>query len=281
MSTFKQIILLLSLLYLAKSQYTDEDWNYVNHGKDWNETFPLCGKGQQSPGIINDSIVERLDKAYFFYANLNLKQGETKIGTLESLQNNNTLSLSFQDLGNVTYIKKNNSWFSNDEYILVEARCHNILIKIPGEHYNDKIDADGELQVNCTFQTEEGKPSGVFVSLPIKIVDNETKASDFSNILHYIVEEGTTIKDLPKNITFDSIDIIDGYAMMDGVYYYEGQTNYPPCDVNSIWFYVNKTVAFTDDVIEQLKKCIDEDRCPDGNNRYPFEVNDLNLYPQD
>ena len=95
------------------------------------------------------------------------------------------------------------------------------------------------------------------------------------------MEEGTTIKDLPKNITFDSIDIIDGYAMMDGVYYYEGQTNYPPCDVYSIWFYVNKTVAFTDDVIEQLKKCIDEEKCPDGNNRYPFEVNDLNLYPQE
>ena len=284
MSTFKKIIFLLSLLYLAKSQYTDEDWNYANHGMDWNETFPLCGTGQQSPGIINDSIVEKLDKPYFFYANLNLKEGETKIGKLESLENNNLLSLSFQDLGNVTYIKKNNSWFSNDEYIFVEAICHNILIKIPGEHYNDNVDADGELQVNCTFQSKEGNPNGVFVSLPIKIADNETETeSRFSQILQCLINDKVTIDSLPYNITFDTIDaidIIDGYAMMDGVYYYEGQTNYPPCDVNSTWFYVNKTVGISKDVIDQLDMCIDKEKCPYGNNRIPFEVNDLNLYPQ-
>lgn len=288
----KYLFLLLSLLTAIKSIQND-DWDYKNHGTDWATTFSNCGKGQQAPGKVLSSKAENLEKSNFFYANLNVKQGLAKNSTLELIENNNILSLSFNDLGDVIYnVKapsssknKNNSKnvgnnFKYNEEKLQEAKCHNIMIKIPGEHTYNDLSYIGELQVNCTFKKEGTTDSrGVYISIPIQI--NENNESGFSKKLKSVIVDGNINKDkLPVNIEFDIIDIIDGLSMMDGVFYYEGQSNYPPCDVYSIWFFVNKAVNFSQKVIDQLKSCIDKEKCPDGNNRATSDIIDLYLYPQ-
>ena len=288
----KYFFLLLTLLTIIKSIQND-DWDYKNHGTDWAATFSNCGKGQQAPGKVLSSQAENLEKSNFFYANLNVKKGTVKNSTLELIENNNILSLSFKDLGDVIYnIKdpwssknKNNSKkvennLKYDEEELQEAECHNIMIKIPGEHTYNNLNYIGELQVNCTFKKERSTESrGVYISIPIQI--NENNESGFSKKLKSVIVDGNINKDkLPVNIEFDIIDIIDGLAMMDGVFYYEGQSNYPPCDVYSMWFFVNKAVNFSQKVIDQLNSCIDKDKCPEGNNRNPFDIRDLYLYPQ-
>ena len=288
----KYFFLLLTFLTTIKSIQND-DWDYKNHGTDWAATFSNCGKGQQAPGKILSSQAENLEKSNFFYANLNVKKGRVKNSTLELIENNNILSLSFKDLGDVIYnIKdpwssknKNNSKkvennLKYDEEELQEAECHNIMIKIPGEHTYNNLNYIGELQVNCTFKKERSTESrGVYISIPIQI--NENNESGFSKKLKSVIVDGNINKDkLPVNIEFDIIDIIDGLAMMDGVFYYEGQSNYPPCDVYSMWFFVNKAVNFSQKVIDQLNSCIDKDKCPEGNNRNSFDIRDLYLYPQ-
>ena len=288
----KYIYLLLTLFTTIKSIQND-DWNYKNHGTDWATTFPNCGKGQQAPGRVLSSQAEKLEKSNFFYANLNVKKGTIKNSTLELIENNNILSLSFKNLGDVIYnIKdpwssknktnsiKDQSNLKYDEEELQEAECHNIMIKIPGEHTYNNLNYIGELQVNCTFKKERSTDSrGVYISIPIQI--NENNESGFSKKLKSIIVERNINKDkLPVNIEFDIIDIIDGFAMMDGVFYYEGQSNYPPCDVYSMWFFVNKAVNFSQKVIDQLNSCIDKNKCPEGNNRSPSDIRDLYLYPQ-
>ena len=288
----KYFFLLLTLLTTIKSIQND-DWDYKNHGTDWAATFSNCGKGQQAPGKVLSSQAENLEKSNFFYANLNVKKGRVKNSTLELIENNNILSLSFKDLGDVIYnIKdpwssknKNNSKkvennLKYDEEELQEAECHNIMIKIPGEHTYNNLNYIGELQVNCTFKKERSTESrGVYISIPIQI--NENNESGFSKKLKSVIVDGNINKDkLPVNIEFDIIDIIDGLAMMDGVFYYEGQSNYPPCDVYSMWFFINKAVNFSQKVIDQLNSCIDKDKCPEGNNRNSFDIRDLYLYPQ-
>lgn len=288
----KNFFLLLTLLTAIKSIQND-DWDYKNHGTDWAATFSNCGKGQQAPGKVLSSQAENLEKSNFFYANLNVKKGRVKNSTLELIENNNILSLSFKDLGDVIYnIKdpwssknKNNSKkvennLKYDEEELQEAECHNIMIKIPGEHTYNNLNYIGELQVNCTFKKERSTESrGVYISIPIQI--NENNESGFSKKLKSVIVDGNINKDkLPVNIEFDIIDIIDGLAMMDGVFYYEGQSNYPPCDVYSMWFFINKAVNFSQKVIDQLNSCIDKDKCPEGNNRNSFDIRDLYLYPQ-
>ena len=291
MSKIKHIFFLISLLYLTKSLNDDNDWDYKEHGSDWPSEFPNCGKGQQSPANILYSKAEKLGKSNFFYANLNIKKNMKKNATLELIENNNILSLSFQDLGYVLYNIKdpwsldnspNSQKLKYDEEDLQEAQCHNIMIKVPGEHTFGNTEFDGELQVNCTFQKESSTDlRGVYVSIPIKI-ENENNESQFSKILkNTLVEQKITIDNLPQEIEFDTIDIVDGFAMMDGVYYYEGQSNYPPCNVYSMWFYVSKPVSFSQAVIDQLKLCIDKDKCPNGNNRSPSDVRELYLYPQE
>jgi len=282
----KYIFFSLTLLTAIESIQND-DWDYKNHGTDWANTFTNCGKGQQAPGKVISSKAENLEKSNFFYANLNVKKGTIKNSTLELIENNNILSLSFKDLGDVIYNIKD-PWSSKkvennlkyDEEELQEAECHNIMIKIPGEHTYNNIDYVGELQVNCTFKKERSTDSrGVYISIPIQI--NENNESGFSKILKSVIVDGNINKDnLPVNIEFDLIDIIDGLAMMDGVFYYEGQSNYPPCDVYSMWFFVNKAVNFSQKVIDQLKLCIDKEKCPDGNNRVSSDIRDLYLYPQ-
>lgn len=288
----KYFFLLLTLLTTIKSIQND-DWDYKNHGTDWAATFSNCGKGQQAPGKILSSQAENLEKSNFFYANLNVKKGRVKNSTLELIENNNILSLSFKDLGDVIYNIKD-PWSSKnkniskkvennlkyDEEELQEAECHNIMIKIPGEHTYNNLNYIGELQVNCTFKKERSTESrGVYISIPIQI--NENNESGFSKKLKSVIVDGNINKDkLPVNIEFDIIDIIDGLAMMDGVFYYEGQSNYPPCDVYSMWFFVNKAVNFSQKVIDQLNSCIDKDKCPEGNNRNSFDIRDLYLYPQ-
>jgi len=282
----KYIFFSLTLLTAIESIQND-DWDYKNHGTDWANTFTNCGKGQQAPGKVISSKAENLEKSNFFYANLNVKKGTIKNSTLELIENNNILSLSFKDLGDVIYnikdpwsSKKVENNFKYDEEELQEAECHNIMIKIPGEHAYNNIDYVGELQVNCTFKKERSTDSrGVYISIPIQI--NESNESGFSKILKSIIVDENINKDkLPINIEFDLIDIIDGFAMMDGVFYYEGQSNYPPCDVYSMWFFVNKAVNFSQKVIDQLKLCIDKEKCPDGNNRVSSDIRDLYLYPQ-
>jgi carbonic anhydrase len=288
----KYFFLLLTLLTTIKSIQND-DWDYKNHGTDWAATFSNCGKGQQAPGKILSSQAENLEKSNFFYANLNVKKGRVKNSTLELIENNNILSLSFKNLGDVIYnIKdpwssknktnsiKDQSNLKYDEEELQEAECHNIMIKIPGEHTYNNLNYIGELQVNCTFKKESSTDSrGVYISIPIQI--NENNESGFSKKLKSVIVERNVNKDkLPVNIEFDIIDIIDGFAMMDGVFYYEGQSNYPPCDVYSMWFFVNKAVNFSQKVIDQLNSCIDKDKCPEGNNRSPSDIRDLYLYPQ-
>jgi len=290
----KYIFFLLTLLTAIESIQND-DWDYKNHGTDWATTFTNCGKGQQAPGKVLSSNAENLEKSNFFYANLNVKKGTIKNSTLELIENNNILSLSFKDLGDVIYnikdpwssknknkinIKKVENNLKYDEEELQEAECHNIMIKIPGEHTYNNIDYVGELQVNCTFKKERSTDSrGVYISIPIQI--NENNESGFSKRLKNVIVDGNINKDnLPVNIEFDIIDIIDGFAMMDGVFYYEGQSNYPPCDVYSMWFFVNKVVNFSQKVIDQLKLCIDKEKCPDGNNRISSDIRDLYLYPQ-
>ena len=282
----KYIFFSLTLLTAIESIQND-DWDYKNHGTDWATIFTNCGKGQQAPGKVISSKAENLEKSNFFYANLNVKKGTIKNSTLELIENNNILSLSFKDLGDVIYNIKD-PWSSKkvennlkyDEEELQEAECHNIMIKIPGEHTYNNIDYVGELQVNCTFKKERSTDSrGVYISIPIQI--NENNESGFSKILKSVIVDGNINKDkLPINIEFDLIDIIDGLAMMDGVFYYEGQSNYPPCDVYSMWFFVNKAVNFSQKVIDQLKLCIDKEKCPDGNNRVSSDIRDLYLYPQ-
>ena len=288
----KNFFLLLTLLTAIKSIQND-DWDYKNHGTDWAATFSNCGKGQQAPGKILSSQAENLEKSNFFYANLNVKKGRVKNSTLELIENNNILSLSFKDLGDVIYNIKD-PWSSKnkniskkvennlkyDEEELQEAECHNIMIKIPGEHTYNNLNYIGELQVNCTFKKERSTESrGVYISIPIQI--NENNESGFSKKLKSVIVDGNINKDkLPVNIEFDIIDIIDGLAMMDGVFYYEGQSNYPPCDVYSMWFFINKAVNFSQKVIDQLNSCIDKDKCPEGNNRNSFDIRDLYLYPQ-
>lgn len=288
----KYIFLLLTLLTTIKSIQSD-DWDYKNHGTDWAETFPNCGKGQQAPGRVLSSQAENLEKSNFFYANLNVKKGTIKNSTFELIENNNILSLSFKNLGDVIYnikdpwssknkinSKKDQNNLKYDEEELQEAECHNIMIKIPGEHTYNNLNYIGELQVNCTFKKERSTDSrGVYISIPIQI--NENNESGFSKKLKSIIVERNINKDkLPVNIEFDIIDIIDGFAMMDGVFYYEGQSNYPPCDVYSMWFFVNKAVNFSQKVIDQLNSCIDKNKCPEGNNRSPSDIRDLYLYPQ-
>ena len=66
--------------------------------------------------------------------------------------------------------------------------------------------------------------------------------------------------------------------MMDGVFYYEVQNNYPTWDDYSILFYINKPINFCQKVVDHLKLYIDNEKCPYGNNRSPFDVRDLYLY---
>lgn len=261
---------LLCIITIIKS------WDYKQHGQDWNYT--RCSRGQQSPGKVT-SDAEELETTNFFFTNFNLKKGQKINGILESIEDNNILSLNFGEgkFGSIIYNMF--SWFGYDEEDLQEAQCSNIMIKIPGEHsYEDETSA-GELQVNCTFQIEHSDEfRGVFVAIPIK-VDDENE-SNFSKSLGFIVDKGITIDNLPVTIEFDNIDISDGYAMMDKTYYYEAQVNFPPCELKSIWFYVNRPISFSQAVLNQLKECIDKDQCPEGNNRVNFRISDSFVYPQ-
>ena len=272
------LLLIFTLLISTINSSEPEDWNYIKHGEDW-DNFTSCGKGDQSPAIIESSKAEELDDDFFFYANLNVKNGQSLTGTLKLIEKNNILSLEFPHLGNVIYNMDAWGFKKYDESEFQEAQCYNLVFKIPGEHtFNDESFV-GELQVNCSFVPESATNlRGVFISIPIKI--DESKESQFSKTLQILVNDKTTIDNLPKDITFDAIDIIDGFVMQDGVYYYEAQSNYPPCDYFSIWFYVNKPVYFSQKVIDQLKECLDKNKCPDGNNRYPFSGNDVHVYGQ-
>ncbi len=256
----------------------DIDWDYKNHGTDWATNFEKCGKGQQAPGLLSTSGMTILDDTRFFYSSFNVREGQTKQGKMELIEHDNILSIKFDNLGTVLYNMEDpfgdgGVGGSYDEIEIQEAKCHNILIKVPGEHSLDGIAYDGELQVNCTFKPPQSSiPRGVFIAIPIKIDDNNE--SKFSQNIKNMDKD-------KKEINFNAIDITDAYSMMDGVYYYEAQSNYPPCDIFSIWFYVNKPVNFSNDVIEIIKGLMDEDRCPDGNNRSPQRfTNTLYIYPQ-
>lgn len=271
-----QNIKLFSLLIISIITLTTE-WDYKKHGEDWGDTFSQCRTGQPSPGKIVSTKAEELEDDYFFYANLNVKQGQSLKGQLKLIEDNNILSLEFPNLGNVIY-NMFVDWFEKyDEEDLQEAQCRNLMIKVPGEHTFEGDSSVGEIQVNCTFKKDSSEGlRGVFISIPIKI--DEDNESGFSKALQVLVKDGTTSANLPKDIDFDVIDIIDGYVMQDGVFYYEGQSNYPPCSIFSIWFYVNKPVNFSQKVVDQLKKCMDSTKCPDGNNRTPADVSELYLY---
>lgn len=264
-------LLIISIIALSNA------WDYAKHGADWGDTYNQCRTGQQSPAKIVANKAEDLDEDYFFYANLNVKEGQSRKGQLQLIEDNNILSLEIPNLGNVIYNMYVDWLRKYDEEILQEAQCTNIMFKVPGEHTIEGEGAVGEMQVNCTFQVEGSQSlRGVFISIPIKI--DENNESGFSKALQVLVNDQTTKDNLPKEINFDVIDIIDGYVMQDGVFYYEGQSNYPPCSIFSIWFYVNKPVNFSQKVVDQLKKCMDSTKCPDGNNRTPADVSELYLY---
>lgn len=258
-------------------------WDYRDHGSNW--TDPGCSKLQRTPvNIYSNKATKIDDKTRIFFANFNVKPSKEIKGTLELIEDNNILSLKFEKLGSIIYNIYDEPFFNSklgySEQDFQEAECSNIVIKIPGEHTFDDIKFDAELQVNCSYKSEMSTDlRGAFVVIPIQI--NDDNESEFSKLLSVIIKDGTTVDDLPKEVSFNNIDIIDSFAMMDGTFYYEGRINYPPCEIKTIWFYVNRPVYFSQAVIDQLKKCMDKEKCPEGNNRIAFDLKEkLYLYPQ-
>lgn len=272
---FLSIIILLNISFVSS-------WDYKEHGRDW--TDRECQRGQQAPGKITTDA-EKLDTSNFFYANFGLMKGTKIKANLESIEDNNILSLNFGEgkFGSIIY-NLYDPWqekgpLGYDEYELMETTCSNIFIKIPGEHLYEGEGSEAELQINCTFIKEHStEKRGAFVVIPIKIDD--TNECEFSKAIKKVfVENDYKFKDLPKEIEFDKIDIIDSYAMMDGTTYYESKINYPPCTIKSVYFYVNRKISFSQTVIDQLKNCFDE-KNKEGNNRDSFDISESYLYPQ-
>ena len=155
-------------------------------------------------------------------------------------------------LGQVDYVDDWGSHLQN---------CTAIFFKLPGEHkFEDEPKPEMELQLNCSI-FEQSTLSSTFVSIPVKMTDDETEQSIFFNSLKKVVDEQIDENKLPVEITVDTFgDLMDGFTVLDGAYLYEGLVNFPPCETSVNYIYVHRYLKVGKTLYEQLKKCLKSDK---------------------
>ena len=249
--------LILFLFTLSKSQ----SWDYKKHGDDWKINFPECNTNQISPMKINSYEAEKIESKYYFFPKMN----KNVKGKLQLMEQDNLLILNFQEtpLGELMFNIKN---YSNEKIKVgefINLNCHSISFKIPGEHIFNNKKYDAELQVNCT-DNFKGELIWTFVSIPVLKVNDSIEQSHIFDEINNCIKG----KNLSVDITINDFkDFLDVYTMMDNVYYYNGHLNYPPCNNNVYWFFIERNLIIKENVLKKLKSYLNIQKCPDGNNR--------------
>ena len=186
-------------------------------------------------------------------------------GKLQLMEQDNLLILNFQEtpLGELMFNIKN---YSNEKIKVgefINLNCHSISFKIPGEHIFNNKKYDAELQVNCT-DNFKGELIWTFVSIPVLKVNDSIEQSHIFDEINNCIKG----KNLSVDITINDFkDFLDVYTMMDNVYYYNGHLNYPPCNNNVYWFFIERNLIIKENVLKKLKSYLNIQKCPDGNNR--------------
>lgn len=251
-------------------------WDYIKHGEDWTDN---CTKVyQQAPAQFYKENITDADKDRFFYYSPNL-QAE---GTLQLINDNNNLffdlSKTPKQAGKLLYnlvdvwMKKNEP----DRYVRDHRICHGFNVKIPGEHIIDNKVPDMELQVDCTFFDKiSGTNVGLYIAIPCEI-DNENESSFSKEVKNLLKDK--KFKDLPINVKFNNLDILDSMAMFDGVFYYPAVENIPPCTMLAYWYVTKQTLKVSKESIDILNEFIDKTKAPTGNNRKGQVLREDNIY---
>ena len=186
-------------------------------------------------------------------------------GKLQLMEQDNLLILNFQEtpLGELMFNIKN---YSNEKIKVgefINLNCHSISFKIPGEHIFNNKKYDAELQVNCT-DNFKGELIWTFVSIPVLKVNDSIEQSHIFDEINNCIKGKNLSVDININ---DFKDFLDVYTMMDNVYYYNGHLNYPPCNNNVYWFFIERNLIIKENVLKKLKSYLNIQKCPDGNNR--------------
>ena len=251
----KYLIIFLFTLSICQT------WDYKKHGDDWKNNFPECNKSQISPMKINSKDAEKISSKYYFFPKMN----KNIKGKLQLMEQDNLLILNFQEtpLGELMFNIKN---YSNEKIKVgefINLNCHSISFKIPGEHIFNNKKYDAELQVNCT-DNFKGELIWTFVSIPVLKVNDSIEQSHIFDEINNCIKG----KNLSVDITINDFkDFLDVYTMMDNVYYYNGHLNYPPCNNNVYWFFIERNLIIKENVLKKLKSYLNIQKCPDGNNR--------------
>lgn len=260
-----QKILFFFLIITTKSI---TEWDYKQHGKDWEANFKGCKAQQKSPMNILSSKSSQMESKYFFFP----KIYKNRTGKLQLMEQDNLLVLNYTNdnlLGELMF-KIKVDFLNIEDGEFVNVKCHGISFKFPGEFTLNKKNYDGELQVNCSTYFNN-QLNGIYIVIPFSIVNDTINQSHiFDEIYNNILD-----KNLPIDIYINDFkDFLDDYTIMDEVYFYQGMLNFPPCDVLSFWFFVSRDLYIHNKVYDKLKGFLNKEKCPDGNNRLASEQDD-------
>lgn len=230
-------------------------------GTDWAEKFKFCGFEDQAPIKIqsNEASVLEADKYFFPLTNKNVT------GKLQHERGGNHLVLNFSEhennIGEIDFVL-------DSDQTRHTKNCTAIYFKFPAEHYFDDSRADMELQVNCSTW-ENGVPADKLVIIPVKIAAEGETQSHFFDVLAEQLPKDIDEKQLPADVQVDYFgDFMDPFSVIDGIYFYETYINFPECDSNAVYFYINRSLVINQELRDRLFKCLDSSkRADDGNAR--------------
>lgn len=233
-------------------------------GEDWSEEFDQCTKGQQAPIIINSADKKPLKKDTYCFPDL--KKDVT--GEFHLEDDGNNLVLNFETKNNTLGYVGFKDNFGENYFI-----CNSIYFRIPGEFQYDGKSPDMSLQVYCkTSQPEKPGTKIAFFNIPVTVVDVGEKQSVFFDEIEEIRKDSITAKDLPIDLTIHKWgDLLDALIVYDELYQMDAKINFPPCKERAFWFYAAKPQKIKKELLEQLTKCLDNIKCPYGNNRINAE----------
>ena len=157
------------------------------------------------------------------------------------------------------------------ELFYADFYCYEIYFKFPGEHKLDDTSYDMELQVHC----KDSKKQLYIAAVPVNKVQEGETQSIFFDSLNNVISDAIDQTKLPYNVTITHFgDFLDGFSILDGVYFYETYLNFPPCNVAAYMSFNPRPLKINTDLFNQLFKCVDSKKAAeDGtNNRNAFPM---------
>jgi len=230
----------------------------VNNGSDWYpEAFMCSTEYNNQPPLNIPTSSNTTSFGFKFYV---FPQFYTNISANISLQDfNNNLVLQVvnesSSFGVLTYMLNNSVVGVVEE---VNLPCKKIFIRMPGEHVVDGVRYDMELQVYCTL----GEIT-TFFALPVKISANVSPRSFLTNFGKAQLNTTWQINNLD--------DIFSPVLMFSRIFFYAGAVNYPDCDINKYWMYVEKVLTVDQSTYTKLFSLLDKTQAPTGNSRMASE----------